>query len=180
MRLTKWHAVEFGVLALFALSLFLLYWILVEANTGTNFAETAFKPSTLSGALQIALSNQGKVVKTRDFNFVGFGSITSAIVLKDKNFSISQGQFCLALGEAGKDNGLTGGAENENESSISYRVVSSGPYFFSVFCHSASGFLEKARELQNNHFKPSYFSKCSCLKEQGKTCCVAILGKSNS
>ncbi|MCX6802283.1 MAG: hypothetical protein NT067_04190 [Candidatus Diapherotrites archaeon] len=177
MRFTKWHILEFGLLALFAVSLLLLYWIMTDANSPRYSVENEFRPSMLAGALQLALSSPGKLIKTKDFNFLGPGSITSATVFRGQGFSISQGQFCLALGEAKAQAGIWGGAENASESIISYSTGVFGPYQFSVLCYPAGSLMEKAKEYSSASFKASYFSKCTCLKEPSKTCCVAAIGK---
>ncbi|MFH1234607.1 MAG: hypothetical protein V1493_03260 [Candidatus Diapherotrites archaeon] len=177
MRFTKWHIMEFGLLALFAASLLILYWIMTDANSQNYSVENEFKPSMLGGALQFALASPGKLIKTKDFNFSGPDNITSAMIFRGQEFSIGQGQFCLALGEAGGQAGFGGGAENGSESIIGYPSGVFGPYQFSVLCYPAGSIMEKAREYSSASFKPSYFSNCSCLKEPSKTCCVAAIGK---
>jgi hypothetical protein len=177
MRFTKWTALEFGLLALFGISLLLLYWMMTDANSPKYYVENAFKPSMLGGALQFALESPGKLIKTKDFNFSGPDSITTATVFKGQEFSIGQGQFCLALGEAGGPAGFGGGAENGSESVIGYPPGVFGPYQFSVLCYPAGSLLEEVKEYSSAAFGVSYFSNCSCLKEPSKTCCLAAIGK---
>ena len=149
------------MLALFGLSLFLLYFIMAGGNR-IPAVENGFKPSMLAGAVHLALSEEGKAVQTKDFNFFGTATITSARILMDIDAGIGREQLCLALGKAG-GSAFSGGAEAGVENAIRYSAVPSGPYRFSVLCYRADGLLEKLRENEGKGLGANDFSNCSCF-----------------
>lgn len=173
MLLNKWNAVEGLLLLLFAVSLFVFYQLSMQANDQALPPTNVFGTGTLRGALSIALSRPGVIITTKDFNFFGPSEIDVKKVLS--GLKLSSSQVCLARGEADK-RFFMGGSEQGFDSMIKCRAGSFGPYHFNVFCHNSHGLIEAVRKQQFNGFRPWYFSKCKCLKEQG-TCCVASLGK---
>lgn len=177
MPITKWNLVEICILFLFAVSLYSLYILLVEANSPNYGIENEFKPSILRGALQLALSDKGKAIRTKDFNFVGPGGITAQGILWQSNLDLEPGQLCLALGEARSNPFFSGGTKGGDESTIRYSLGISEKYFFSVLCYQANALFDKIRKNEDKSFKTDYFSNCSCLKRSQKVCCAIALGK---
>jgi len=171
MPFDNWKVLELGLLLLFAVSLYLLYLLLVAANSPVVEIENQFRQSSLRGAISIALNEPGKAIKTSDFNFFGSGTIARGTIF-DEPFNTPM--LCFSLGEKKGGKGFSGGIEEKSEQMIFYSVEAASVRNFTVVCGNSNKLIGEIHANSNDSFKAEYFFDCACLEEQGNCCAIAL------
>jgi len=171
MPFSKWNVIEIGLLLLFAVSLYLLYLLLVAANAPVFEIENQFNQSSLRGAITLALNEPGTAIKTKDFNFADRGAISKGSLFDDPS---DTPMLCFSLGEKNGGKGFSGGIEEESEQMILFSLESASIRNFTVVCENSKKLIGEIHATSNDSFKAEYFFDCACLEQTGDCCAIAL------